>query len=128
MISVDIPAEASRAGVYAVIGGALLKLAELLLRRSGHQHKEALAEIDASLHIGATIREELEKRCAYLEKKLKKAEWDLDEVTEERDHLQNQLAASEASRLDSEAEVRLLRRAQRTPIPPSKPVVPEEKR
>lgn len=121
MLGLDVPGEAGRAGFYALAGGVLLKLAELLLRRSGRKHHETLAEIDASLHVGAAIREELEKRCAYLEKRVKKLEWDLDEKETQLDEYQKLLDASESARKDAEAEVRLLKRGLRTPIPPSKP-------
>jgi septal ring factor EnvC (AmiA/AmiB activator) len=121
VFGLDVHGEAGRAGFYALVGGVLLKLAELVLRRSGRKHHETLAEIDASLHVGAAIREELEKRCNFLEKKVKKLEWDLEESENQLDELQKALNASESARQDAEAETRLLKRAQRTPVPPSRP-------
>lgn len=113
--------EAGRAGIYALVGGILLKLAEMALRRSAKKHHEALAEIDASLSSGAKIREELERHAEYLQKRLEKAERDLELSDKNLEQVRRLLIISESARQDAEAEVRLLKRAHRTPVPPSIP-------
>ena len=121
MASLDITSEVGKAGGYAVIGGLLLKMVESLLRRAGHHHKETLDEIDASLHVGAVMREEQRKRIEQLESRLEKVEAELNRAYQRIDVLEKALAIERDARQDAEAEARILKRAQRTPIPPSKP-------
>lgn len=127
MASLEIASEATRAGLYTALGVALFKLAETVLRRSGHKHRETLEEIDASLHVGAVMREEQRKRIEQLETRLEKVEAELDRAYQRIETLESALASEQNARKDAEAEVRILKRAQRTPVPPSRPPEPPEK-
>ena len=121
MASLDMASEATRAGLYTALGVALFKLMETALRRAGHKHQETLEEIDATIHAGAAMREELRKDNDYLRGRLEKVEAELDRVYQAKETLERALAAEKSVRQDAEAEVRILKRAQRTPIPPSRP-------
>ena len=119
MADLDVAHEAGRAGGYAILGGILLKITESILRRAGRRHKDALEEIDATINTGAALREELRRENDSLRKRLETAEAELVQINKNLVTVEHLLSIEETARQDAEAEIRLLKRAQRTPIPPS---------
>lgn len=127
----EFAAEAGRARLYALLGGAALKFVELLLRRADKKRDMNLEETGATLRAGAQLREELRKeneslreREIELEQRIEALEVETQELENEIVVLKRKLKETEESLRDAEAEIRMLKRAQRSPIPPSRP--PEE--
>lgn len=107
----DMMTEAGRAGAYAVIGGLLLKAAQAFLRRAEGRRRDALAEMDASLHAGASIRQELRKENEQLRERIGLTEKKVQRLEEEVAQLQDRLENEEQLRKDAEAELRLMRKS-----------------
>lgn len=127
----DLGGEVSRAGLYTVLGGLLLKAAEALFRRAGTKHRETLAEMDATFHAAAAYREELRKdneelreRVVELEGRVRSVEDQLRAAVRRGEELEKENAALRLDNTDLHSELRALKRGLRTPVPPSIPPSP----
>jgi hypothetical protein len=119
----DVTGELRSAGFYAVLGGLLLKLLQVVVRAMEKKKRESLAEIDATFHVGAALREELRKENEQLRTRLDAAEVKIQWLEETTAGLQRDLAEAQSGRRDAEDELRLWKKGLRSPRPPTAPPV-----
>jgi hypothetical protein len=117
----DIAGEAGRAGLYAIAGGLVLKLAESLLRHADRRHRDTLDDVTATVKAGAEIREELRKSLENARELEKVSAGHLRDAAVKIAHLEQRLVVSERDRQDAEAELRLWKKGVRSPHPGGEP-------